>query len=156
MPPFLSGQLAEAEEILRQALGDGIFRPPSPLSLREVATIRGLPHASRLAQGPVLGVLKSESVDGYYLEPSGGPGSRGGRRPDFGVIFENGAPLVVPVTANRERFADILAHRSLLSERYGFIMPENCREAGAHPVFAMQRDPGGESSATWRSEATLP
>jgi hypothetical protein len=155
MPRFLPKQASEAEAVLRESLRDRIFLPSTLLTPQQLNDLRNLPDNPKVAAGPSFGVLQSDLIDGFYLKPSHDPvGS--GRRPDFGIIFSDGSPLVVPVTINRARFAEILPRRALLSGQYGFVLPQNSSEAGTHSIFAVERGEGGKFSVIWRSDVSIP
>jgi hypothetical protein len=154
MPPFPSGLAGAADDALSGAVSAGLLRPPRPLEPEQVRALRDLP-AGRFAPGPAMRCEASESVAGYIIEPVGDP-SGGDGRPDYGVVLEDGSPLVLPVDVRRSRIPDYISRGSFLSDHYSIVIPNNCHLPGNHALYGIRLSPHGMITVLWQTAVRVP
>jgi hypothetical protein len=162
-PPAPVGAKETDRSLIRQALASGLWRPRP--DLRSAPDLALLSRASPPAQAVPTPwrCLHFPSRQGYLFEPANSSAEPAlpdpatlPARPDFGVIFQNGHPLVVPVTTYRASFRTIPITGRFLSDRYTLLMPATDHRPGPHLLYGFRREEAGRLTLLWHTSIACP
>lgn len=77
--------------------------------------------------------------------------------PEFGVVVLQGRSIVLPVEIFRARLAELFSRVSVLSNRFGLILPESeFTPAGRNAIYGMSQSHDGKLAVTWSGSVLLP
>ncbi|MFY9925072.1 MAG: hypothetical protein WCA95_00065 [Opitutaceae bacterium] len=156
LPPYEPKEIGQVTAMMRKVVSEGLYQPakiltPSQLEQLRIMRNRDFPKPNRQFR-----CVQSEAFGGYLFTPLGKTNRHGGDTPDFGVLFEDDIPIVVPVVINRARFRDILVRRSFLSDDFGVVLTANCFERGRHMLYGVKDQADSAFTVLWSSSVECP
>lgn len=149
-------QAARAGSILEQVVARGLLHLPRFLDEPALHQLTDGLDEPAPSQSATLQGIKSAAVGGCLVAPPANLAPGAAHPPSFGILYQGGRSLILPVVVLRTRLADQLTPLRPVIARYQFIVPDKQYTQKQGVLHAIRRTAGGDITVLWSAHVTLP